>query len=53
VEGEAQGSEDSLKKFLADIDRGPPSAHVVKLEKSEKDTDDGETSFKVEKTVRK
>ncbi|KAI9781143.1 MAG: hypothetical protein M1839_006251 [Geoglossum umbratile] len=53
VEGEAQGDEDSLKKLLADINRGPTYAHVVKLEKSEKDTDGSETSFKIEKTVRK
>ncbi|KAI9770981.1 MAG: hypothetical protein M1840_002685 [Geoglossum simile] len=53
VEGEAQGDEDSLGKLLADIDRGPPYAHVVKLEKAEKDTDDGEASFKIERTMRK
>ena len=47
VEGEVQGEEELVRKLLKDIDRGPPSAHVVKLEKEEKDTEDGEESFTV------
>jgi acylphosphatase len=52
VEGEAQGDEDALKKLLTDINRGPTYAHVVKVEKTEKEIDDGETTFRVEKTMR-
>ncbi|KAL2870766.1 mitochondrial alternative oxidase [Aspergillus lucknowensis] len=33
VEGEAQGAEEQLQKFLKDINKGPRLAHVVKLEK--------------------
>jgi acylphosphatase len=47
VEGEAQGEEDVLQKFLKDIDRGPSHAHVVKLEKSEIEIQEGESSFDV------
>jgi len=47
VEGEAQGEEDGLQKFLKDIDRGPTHAHVVKLEKSEIEVQEGESSFEV------
>ncbi|KAL4869049.1 hypothetical protein BDV12DRAFT_196669 [Aspergillus spectabilis] len=32
VEGEAQGPEESIQKFLKDINNGPRLAHVVKLE---------------------
>ena len=45
VEGEAQGNEDALQKFLKDINEGPKHAHVVKVEKSTIDTKDGESSF--------
>ncbi|ERF75111.1 hypothetical protein EPUS_07800 [Endocarpon pusillum Z07020] len=45
VEGEAQGNEDALQKFLKDINEGPKNAHVVKVEKSTIDTKDGESSF--------
>ncbi|KAI9868704.1 MAG: hypothetical protein M1813_004555 [Trichoglossum hirsutum] len=51
VEGEAQGDEDALRKLLADINKGPTYAHVVKVEKSEKEIDDSETTFNVAKTV--
>lgn len=51
MEGEAQGDEDALRKLLADINRGPTYAHVVKVEKSEKESDDSETTFNVAKTV--
>ena len=47
VEGEAQGDEGSIKKFLKDINDGPPAAHVVKLEKSELGVHQGETTFGV------
>ena len=33
--GEAQGSEDSIKSFLKELNNGPRAAHVVKVEKEE------------------
>lgn len=45
VEGEAQGDEEVLKKFLKDVDNGPRHAHVVKLEKEERDVIEGEEGF--------
>ncbi len=45
VEGEAQGDEDSLQKFLRDINDGPKHAHVVKVEKSTIELKEGESSF--------
>ncbi|KAI2833323.1 hypothetical protein CBS63078_480 [Aspergillus niger] len=50
VEGEAQGTEDSLQKFLKDINNGPRHAHVVKLEKKEIAPKDGEVEFGFMKT---
>ncbi|KAK3937099.1 Acylphosphatase-like domain-containing protein [Diplogelasinospora grovesii] len=47
VEGEAQGPEDSLAKFLKDIDKGPRHAHVVRLDKEDRDVVEGEESFEV------
>jgi acylphosphatase len=47
VEGEAQGEEDVLQNFLKDIGQGPRHAHVVKLEKSEIEVQEGETAFEV------
>jgi acylphosphatase len=46
VEGEAQGDKSSLDKLTKDLNRGPPAAHVVKLETSEISTRDGETEFR-------
>lgn len=45
VEGEAQGDEESLQKFVKDINEGPKHAHVVKVERSTIDIKDGESSF--------
>lgn len=45
VIGEAQGDEAALSKLIKDINHGPPAAHVVKVEKSDIDTKEGETSF--------
>ncbi|KAJ9365440.1 hypothetical protein DTO280E4_409 [Paecilomyces variotii] len=42
VEGEAQGSDESLQKLLKDINKGPRLAHVVKVEKQEIDPKEGE-----------
>lgn len=45
VEGEAQGDDDSIQKLLKDLNQGPSAAHVVKVEKSETETKEGESSF--------
>ncbi|KAF6240096.1 hypothetical protein HO173_001706 [Letharia columbiana] len=45
VAGEAQGSEDSIKSFLKELNNGPGAAHVVKVEKEEIKTKEGEKSF--------
>lgn len=45
VEGEAQGDEESIQKLLKDINQGPSAAHVVKVEKSETEVKEGESSF--------
>ncbi|KKK14195.1 hypothetical protein AOCH_005193 [Aspergillus ochraceoroseus] len=53
VEGEAQGPEESIQKFVQDLDKGPRLAHVVKLEKKElevKGDDDEEGHFGVKRT---
>lgn len=47
VEGEAQGSLDAIKQFLKQIDDGPTHARVVKLDKEERDLQEGESSFEV------
>lgn len=47
VEGEAQGEDDVLQSFMKDINQGPRHAHVVKVEKSEIEVQDGETGFEV------
>ncbi|KAJ0165987.1 hypothetical protein CTA2_9227 [Colletotrichum tanaceti] len=47
VEGEAQGDEDALKKLLKDIDQGPRSAKVVKLDQEERDLINDEKDFLV------
>ena len=47
VEGEAQGEEENLQKLLKDLDKGPSHAHVVKVEKEEKDVQEGESAFEV------
>lgn len=47
VEGEAQGEEDAITAFLKDVDKGPSHAHVVKLEKQDRDVVEGEKDFEV------
>ncbi|OQE46456.1 hypothetical protein PENCOP_c001G02879 [Penicillium coprophilum] len=51
VEGEAQGSDERVKKFLQRIDKGPSMAHVVKLEKRDLDVRDDEEGFAVMRTA--
>ncbi|KAL5343616.1 putative acylphosphatase [Aspergillus crustosus] len=51
VEGEAQGSEESIQKFLKDINNGPRLAHVVKLEnKTIESREEEEGHFGLRKT---
>lgn len=47
VEGEIQGEPDLVQKLLKDVDKGPRHAHVVKLEKSDIDTQEDEKSFEI------
>jgi len=48
VAGEVQGSEDSIKSYLKEINNGPSAAHVVKVEKEEIKVKGGESSFNVQ-----
>ncbi|KAJ5662071.1 uncharacterized protein N7477_009687 [Penicillium maclennaniae] len=50
VEGEVQGDQEALKKFLQEIDKGPRMSHVVKVEKREVDSHEREDSFVVLRT---
>lgn len=52
VEGEAQGEEESIKCFLKDLNKGPPAAHVVRVDKTEKEIVEGEEEFRKVKSVR-
>lgn len=52
VEGEAQGEEESIKYFLKDLDKGPPAARVIRVDRTDKDTIEGEGEFRKEKNVR-
>ncbi|KAL8808461.1 MAG: hypothetical protein Q9182_000011 [Xanthomendoza sp. 2 TL-2023] len=45
VEGEAQGDDEAIQKLLKVLESGPPSASVTKVEKSEMDPKEGESSF--------
>jgi acylphosphatase len=36
-----------MKKFLKDIDNGPRYAHVVKLDKEDRELVEGETEFEI------
>ncbi|KAK0628459.1 Acylphosphatase-like domain-containing protein [Bombardia bombarda] len=45
VEGEAQGKESALTLFLKDVDKGPKIAHVVRLDKEDRDVVEGEEGF--------
>ena len=43
--GEAQGDEESIKKLLKDIGKGPSGARVVKVEKESMEVQEGEGGF--------
>ena len=45
VEGEAQGDENALDKFLQAIDYGPKYAHVVKLDHEDRALVEDEKDF--------
>jgi acylphosphatase len=47
VVGEAQGSEDDLKRLVGHLNKGPPAATVEKVEQKEISTKIGETGFGV------
>lgn len=50
VQGEVQGDEETVKKFLHDISKGPPAAMVEKVKHSVTDVQSGEEAFEVRKT---
>ncbi|OOO10581.1 acylphosphatase [Aspergillus oryzae] len=50
VEGEAQGTPESIQKLLKEINNGPRLAHVVKVEKKDLAVQDSETHFGVRRT---
>ena len=43
--GEAQGDAEALKKLKADLNEGPRSAHVVKVDVKDIEAKSGEKSF--------
>ncbi|KAL8961695.1 MAG: hypothetical protein Q9193_001791 [Seirophora villosa] len=45
VEGEAQGDEEGIQKLLQVLDSGPSAATVTKVETSDIDLKDGESSY--------
>ncbi|CAL5868353.1 uncharacterized protein PFLUO_LOCUS2578 [Penicillium psychrofluorescens] len=47
VEGEAQGSGETVQTFLQQINKGPRMAHVDKLEKMEMEPREDEDRFQV------
>ncbi len=47
VEGEAQGDDGQLEKFLSDIKKGPSHASVSRVDEKELEIVDGEESFEV------
>ena len=47
MEGEAQGEDDAVAAFLKHINIGPRHAHVVKLDKEDREVVEGETEFEI------
>lgn len=45
VEGEAQGDDEGIQKLLKVLESGPPAASVTKVDKSEIDVKEGESSY--------
>ncbi|PLB55654.1 Acylphosphatase [Aspergillus steynii IBT 23096] len=50
VEGEAQGPDSAIQNLVKEINNGPRLAHVVKVEKKEIATQEGESQFGVKRT---
>ncbi|KAH7350303.1 Acylphosphatase-like domain-containing protein [Pyrenochaeta sp. MPI-SDFR-AT-0127] len=48
VQGEAQGSEDAIEKFVQHLHTGPSAASVSGVEQSDISTKSGESGFKVQ-----
>lgn len=48
VQGEAQGSEDAIEKFVQHLHKGPSAASVSRVEQSDISTKSGESGFKVQ-----
>lgn len=46
VEGEAQGEEHNLQKFLKDVNKGPPASKVEKVQTEDKEVKEGESEFR-------
>ncbi len=42
-----QGEEESVQRLLKDLDTGPSAAHVVKVDITDKDVNEGESKFEV------
>lgn len=47
VEGEAQGGDWEMGKFLKDIEQGPRGASVKQVEQEDRDVVNGEAGFEV------
>ncbi|KAI9694263.1 MAG: hypothetical protein M1820_009066 [Bogoriella megaspora] len=47
VQGEAQGTDEKIKEFIKDLNRGPPAAKVESVSTSDIDTKEGESGFSV------
>lgn len=47
VEGEAQGEDEAMSKFLKAVDDGPSGAKVVQLTTEGRDVVDDESSFDI------
>ncbi|KAJ4424798.1 hypothetical protein N0V82_000517 [Gnomoniopsis sp. IMI 355080] len=47
VEGEAQGGEREMAKFLKDIEKGPRGASVKQVDQEDREVANGEAAFEV------
>ncbi|KAK1826149.1 acylphosphatase [Podospora conica] len=47
VEGEAQGEDASLTEFLKEVDSGPRGAHVVRLDREDREVVEGDSEFEI------
>lgn len=49
VTGEAQGTYETINKFVGHLNKGPPAASVTGVEHSEIENKEGEAGFKVKR----